>query len=139
MVSSGAPLLASRAPPCQRACQSRSRKLRDLVASFRDLGPRLFLLLVICSWSRGVTVSTLDSESSDRGSDPRGTSMPTQLLCTQVTCLSACAQEVNAIPACTFASKVHKCWSNLSVADGHISPNASDLFRPPKLSGEEPA
>ena len=38
---------------------------RDLVASFRDLGPSLFLLLVICSWSRGVTVSTLDSESSD--------------------------------------------------------------------------
>ena len=26
-----------------------------------------------CSWSRGVTVSTLDSESSDRGSNPRGT------------------------------------------------------------------
>ena len=26
------------------------------------------------SWSRGVTVSTLDSESSDRGSNPRGTS-----------------------------------------------------------------
>ena len=26
-------------------------------------------------WSRGVTVSTLDSESSDRGSNPRGTSM----------------------------------------------------------------
>ena len=76
---------------------------RDLVASFRDLGPRLFLLLVICSWSCGVTVSTLDSESSDRGSYPRGTSMPIQLLCTQVTCLSACAQEVNAIPACTFA------------------------------------
>ena len=25
------------------------------------------------------------------------------------------------------------------VADGHISPNAPDLFRPPKLSGEEPA
>ena len=76
---------------------------RDLVASFRDLGPRLFLLLVICNWSRGVTVSTLDSESSDRGSNPRGTSMPIQLLRAQVTCLSACAQEVNAIPACTFA------------------------------------
>ena len=26
------------------------------------------------TWSRGVTVSTLDSESSDRGSNPRGTS-----------------------------------------------------------------
>jgi len=25
-------------------------------------------------WSRGVTVSTLDSESSDRGSNPRETS-----------------------------------------------------------------
>ena len=25
------------------------------------------------NWSRGVTVSTLDSESSDRGSNPRGT------------------------------------------------------------------
>jgi len=29
--------------------------------------------LQIISWSRGVTVSTLDSESSDRGSNPRGT------------------------------------------------------------------
>ena len=27
----------------------------------------------------------------------------------------------------------------LDVADGHISPNTPDLFRPPKLSGEEPA
>ena len=25
------------------------------------------------NWSRGVTVSTLDSESSDRGSNPHGT------------------------------------------------------------------
>ena len=25
------------------------------------------------NWSRGVTASTLDSESSDRGSNPRGT------------------------------------------------------------------
>ena len=32
------------------------------------------------SWSRGVTVSTLDSESSDRGSNPRGTSCPPRLL-----------------------------------------------------------
>ena len=32
------------------------------------------------SWSRGVTVSTLDSESSDRGSNPRGTSCPLRLL-----------------------------------------------------------
>ena len=81
----------------------RDSGFRDLVASFRDLGPSLLLLLVICSWSRGVTVSTLDSESSDRGSNPRATSMPIQLLRAQVTCLSACAQEVNAIPACTFA------------------------------------
>ena len=27
--------------------------------------------LVTCNWPRGVTVSTLDSESSDRGSNPR--------------------------------------------------------------------
>ena len=27
----------------------------------------------IFNWSRGVTVSTLDSESSDRSSNPRGT------------------------------------------------------------------
>ena len=32
------------------------------------------------SWSRGVTVSTLDSESSDRGSNPHGTSCPLRLL-----------------------------------------------------------
>ena len=64
MVSSGAPLLASRAPPCQRACQSRSRKLRFLGPGGKFCRPGL---LVICSWSRGVTVSTLDSESSNRG------------------------------------------------------------------------
>ena len=29
-----------------------------------------------CNWPRGVAVSTLDSESSDRGSDPREASMP---------------------------------------------------------------
>ena len=29
------------------------------------------LFRMTCSWSRGVTVSTLDSESSDRDSNPR--------------------------------------------------------------------
>ena len=38
------------------------------------------------SWSRGVTVSTLDSESSDRGSSPRGTSCPPRLLSFPTAC-----------------------------------------------------
>ena len=38
------------------------------------------------SWSRGVTVSTLDSESSDRGSNPRGTSCPPRLLSFPTAC-----------------------------------------------------
>ena len=111
---------------------------QDLVASFRDLGPMLFLLLVMCSWSRGVMVSTLDSESSDRSSNPHRTSMPIQLLCAQVTCLSACAQEVNAIPACTFA----RCTSAGLTC---LSPTAISLrmhrisFNLRKSSGEEPA
>ena len=37
-----------------------------------------FRHLPISSWSRGVTVSTLDSESSDRGSNPRGTLLQKQ-------------------------------------------------------------
>ena len=76
MHCSGAPLLAS---TCQRACQTRSRNPHPVSA------------LVICSWSCGVTASTLDSESSDCSLNPCGISMPTQLLGTQVTCLSACA------------------------------------------------
>ena len=31
--------------------------------------------LDVCNWPRGVTVSTLDSESSDRGSNPREASI----------------------------------------------------------------
>ena len=38
------------------------------------------------SWSRGVTVSTLDSESSDRSSNPRGTSCPPRLLSFPTAC-----------------------------------------------------
>ena len=38
------------------------------------------------SWSRGVTVSTLDSESSDRGSSPRGTSCPPRPLSFPTAC-----------------------------------------------------
>ena len=40
------------------------------------------------SWSRGVTVSTLDSESSDRGSNPRGTFFAScaQDFCAMVSC-----------------------------------------------------
>ena len=34
----------------------------------------------LITWSRGVTVSTLDSESSDRGSNPREASFPALLL-----------------------------------------------------------
>ena len=34
----------------------------------------------ICSWPRGVTVSTLDSESSDRGSNPREASFGSSCL-----------------------------------------------------------
>jgi hypothetical protein len=33
------------------------------------------LVRIFINWSRGVTASTLDSESSDRGSNPRGTSI----------------------------------------------------------------
>ena len=41
-----------------------------------DVSPRQNLTtqaLVVDTWSHGVTVSTLDSESSDRGSNPRET------------------------------------------------------------------
>ena len=38
------------------------------------------------SWSCGVTVSTLDSDSSDRGSNPRGTSCPPRLLSFPTAC-----------------------------------------------------
>ena len=40
------------------------------------------------SWSRGVTVSTLDSESSNRGSNPRGTFFAScaQDFCAMVSC-----------------------------------------------------
>ena len=31
----------------------------------------MLLIAWVCIWPRGVTVSTLDSESSDRGSNPR--------------------------------------------------------------------
>ena len=47
------------------------------------------------SWSRGVTVSTLDSESSDRGSNPRGTSCPPRLLSFPTACFFSC-------PACCY-------------------------------------
>ena len=38
----------------------------------------------IDNWPRGVTVSTLDSESSDRGSNPREASACQMLTCTNV-------------------------------------------------------
>ena len=47
------------------------------------------------SWSRGVTVSTLDSESSDRRSNPRGTSCPPRLLSFPTACFFSC-------PACCY-------------------------------------
>ena len=43
----------------------------------KDRGPAP----ISSSWSRGVTVSTLDSESSDRGSNPRGTYESPQDIC----------------------------------------------------------
>ena len=50
--------------PCGR-CVSWQDRIGEL--RFRKLAEASI------SWSRGVTVSTLDSESSDRGSHPRGT------------------------------------------------------------------
>ena len=41
------------------------------LVSDRQLVSLLLRWYQIGSWSRGVTVSTLDSESSDRGSNPR--------------------------------------------------------------------
>ena len=52
----------------------------DLRCSYArpDYMPQTWQAILRCvlGWSRGVTVSTLDSESSDRGSNPRGTSLP---------------------------------------------------------------
>ena len=64
------------------------------------------------SWSRGVTVSTLDSESSDRGSNPRGTSCPPRLLSFPTACffphvLPFCRLgAISMLIACLLASTV---------------------------------
>ena len=50
------------------------------------------------SWSRGVTVSTLDSESSDCGSNPRGTSCPPRLLSFPTACFFS-----HVLPAAIFS------------------------------------
>ena len=57
------------------------------------------------SWSRGVTVSTLDSESSDRGSNPRGTSCPPRLLSFPTACFfSARCYLLLLLPLCRLAA-----------------------------------
>ena len=60
------------------------------------------------SWSRGVTVSTLDSESSDRGSNPRGTSCPPRLLSFPTACFffscPACRYLLLLLPFCRLAA-----------------------------------
>ena len=53
------------------------------------------------SWSRGVTVSTLDSEASDRGSNPRGTSCPLRLLSFPTACF------FHFLPAAIFSYCCH--------------------------------
>ena len=42
-----------------------------------------------CAWPRGVTVSTLDSESSDRGSNPREASFVFVLPCLRLSAVNA--------------------------------------------------
>ena len=58
------------------------------------------------SWSRGVTVSTLDSESSDRGSNPRGTSCPPRLLSFPTACFffMSCPLLSSPMPFCRLAA-----------------------------------
>ena len=54
------------------------------------------------SWSCGVTVSTLDSDSSDRGSNPRGTSCPPRLLSFPTACFF-----FHVLPAAIFSYCCH--------------------------------
>ena len=60
------------------------------------------------SWSCGVsvTVSTLDSESSDRGSNPRGTSCPPRLLSFPTACFffMSCPLLSSPMPFCRLAA-----------------------------------
>ena len=58
------------------------------------------------SWSRGVTVSTLDSESSDRSSNPRGTSCPPRLLSFPTACFffMSCPPLSSPMPFCRLAA-----------------------------------
>ena len=68
------PFAQIRAPP---PCHIRPRSYRAPSIQWPMSSP-LLPRLTLCRrrrfrWSRGVTVSTLDSESSDRGSNPRGT------------------------------------------------------------------
>ena len=59
-----------------------SSRLRFLQRKTRPGNAVLITDQAMTTWSRGVTVSTLDSESSDRGSNPRGTSLV--LICTSM-------------------------------------------------------
>ena len=79
------------------------------------------------SWSRGVTVSTLDSESSDRGSNPRGTSCPPRLLSFPTACfffhvLPAAIFSYAMLPFCRLvigsfsAASPHSFLSNMLIA-----------------------
>ena len=58
------------------------------------------------SWSRGVTVSTLDSESSDRSSNPRGTSCPPRLLSFPTACFffMSCLLQSSPMPFCRLGA-----------------------------------
>ncbi len=56
-----------------KAERARGRKGGALALVAQRVGDGQKMHLLKDNWSRGVTVSTLDSESSDRGSNPRGT------------------------------------------------------------------
>jgi hypothetical protein len=71
---------------CARECVELEKSVHALSRS--DLGPEaLFVAMILCvvrrlCWSYGVMVSTLDSESSDPGSNPGRTSFCVCLLST---------------------------------------------------------
>ena len=58
------------------------------------------------SWPRGVTVSTLDSESSDRGSNPREASFRTRLVDATSSCIGPRGSfQINHIGFCHDSSR----------------------------------
>ena len=71
------------------------------------MGVKMYQYQVVLSkcanlnWSRGVTVRTLDSESSDRGSNPRGT------LAIVVMCMEVKVEEEEEEKTFFFIAKKH--------------------------------